>query len=66
MTDTPCTADDRERIVAAARERTAYLLWLADKLVLTSDVAIRAAAAKELRHLFAPPVGRDADLPPGH
>lgn len=53
--DTPCTPEDRRRIVLAAMHRADYLRWLADALLRTDDIAIRKAASAELVQLLETP-----------
>jgi hypothetical protein len=53
-TDTPCTAAQRAAIIRSAAERAQFLRWLAEKLLVTDDIAIRREAARALIQLTEP------------
>jgi hypothetical protein len=53
MDNTPSTAEQHADIRKAAKDRVAYLLWLADKLEQTADPLIRKDAAKAIRELLS-------------
>lgn len=59
MNETPCTPEDRQRIVLAAMKRADYLQWLAKALLRTDDILIRREASVEILKLFGECHGED-------
>ena len=49
--DTPCTPEQRQAVTRAAQERIQFLRWLAAKLLVTDDIAIRREASRALLQL---------------
>lgn len=54
MTDTSCTAEDRQAVVSAAEVRRQYMLWLARRLRESDEQTYRTAMADEVDQLFRP------------
>lgn len=55
MNDTPCTPDDRGRIIQSASQftqRIHYYRWIAEKLLTTDDILIRKEAAAIITKLL--------------
>jgi hypothetical protein len=51
--DDQSTAEQHQAIRMAARDRVAYLLWLAKQLLATDHIAIRREAAAVIRQLVS-------------
>ena len=49
--DTQCTPAQRQAITRAAQERVQFLRWIAEKLLITDDIAIRREAARAILQL---------------
>jgi hypothetical protein len=49
--DTPSLPSDHRLIREAALDRSNYLLWLAEKIMISSDITLRRTIARELRQL---------------
>ena len=49
--DTPSTATQHQAIHRAAVERAQFLRWIAEKLLITDDIAIRREAARAILQL---------------
>lgn len=50
--DTPCTPEQRQAVTRAAQERIQFLRWIAEKLLVTDDIAIRREASRALLQLL--------------
>lgn len=54
MNESTCTAAELAAVAASAQQRANFIAWLAEKLlhpIAGVDIAIRKAAAEELRKL---------------
>jgi hypothetical protein len=51
LSDGPSLPLDHKRIAEAAASRAHFLLWLAEKILVSSDVTLRKTISKELRQL---------------
>jgi hypothetical protein len=47
----PSVPADHRLVYEAAANRANYLLWLAEKIMISSDITLRRTVARELRQL---------------